>query len=76
MTDQQKNPFYCYSAECSSKNVILIERFKGVLVKPEDHISNDEHHTGIVVKCLDCNEITGFLLIPSGVVDKYPSDEE
>ena len=59
--------FYC--GHCMSENVEETEYFQGDKVKPEDCISWEDKHSGIVVRCKDCDDVTGFLIIITGVID-------
>lgn len=56
----------CYCGYCMSDDVKRIREFKGEQVIPEDKY--DDSNTGIVVQCNKCDEITGFLVILTGVV--------
>ena len=56
--------FYC--GRCMSNDTKEIEYFKGESVKPDDYL--DDNNTGIVVQCQSCNEITGYLILMTGVV--------
>jgi len=58
--------FYC--GHCMSNNVIEIETFEGEAVIPDDKYYDG--NTGIVVKCKDCGDVTGFLIIVTGVVSE------
>ena len=58
--------FYC--GHCMSNNTEEIEHFQGEKVKPENFFTYDDKYTGVVVQCKDCGDITGFLVIMSGVV--------
>jgi hypothetical protein len=50
-----------------SEDTYEIAAFKGKRVIPED-VYND-NSSGIVVKCRDCGDITGYLVIMTGVVE-------
>jgi len=59
---------------CDSDNVKIIETYKGEQVKPDPlgECCTYFNQMGIVVKCKDCLEITGYLITPRGVVgDDY-----
>jgi hypothetical protein len=57
--------FHC--GHCMSEDTYEITAFKGKRVIPED-VYND-NSSGIVVKCRDCGDITGYLVIMTGVVE-------
>ena len=61
--------FYC--GHCMSNDVEEVDSFEGELVKPEDVYR--DNNSGIVVRCKKCGDVTGFLIILSGVVSE---DEE
>jgi len=50
---------------CDSKNVYIVQTFKGEFVEPDPKGCCDR---GIVVKCRDCNDVTGYLIEMTGVV--------
>jgi len=63
----------CYCGRCMSDDVKEITEFQGKAVVPDDKY--DDNNTGIVVQCNDCSEISGFLVILTGVVDENWKDE-
>lgn len=59
---------------CSSDDVERIYNFENKRVEPDDKYNDGNN--GIVVKCRDCGEITGYLIILTGVLDAdYVEDE-
>ena len=65
--------FFCH--RCDSKNLEKIDRFQGKPVVPEPLDENITwfNQRGVVLKCKDCGEITGYLITPRGVVDEEAS---
>lgn len=57
--------FSCYQPDCESKDVRIVTRFEGDDVIPDDKYG--DNNTGIVVRCNKCDDVTGYLIIPTGV---------
>lgn len=57
----------CYCGSCMGDNVHRVNTFQGKEVIPDDKYNDGNR--GIVVKCHDCEEVTGFLIIVTGVLD-------
>ena len=57
-----------YCGSCFGDNIEIIKQYNGKDVVPENYIDY-ENNRGVVIKCNDCNEITGFLVLTAGVID-------
>jgi len=60
------NYFFCH--RCNSRNLTKIDSFQGERVKPEPIDDSHFGEHGFVLKCKDCGEITGWLIVPRGVI--------
>ena len=61
--------FIC--GHCMSNNVYSITEWKGKAVVPDPLCDID---SGIVVKCRDCGDITGYIIHMTGVIGAEASE--